>query len=167
MGWFSKDIQSMDALFVHTLRDIYYTEHQILKALPIMLRKTSDATLKQEFEDHLRETHTHVQRLNQVFELYGVAPQGANCPAIDGIITETNDITGEVEDARVLDAALIAAAQAVEHYEIARYGTLVAWAKQFGRNDCATLLQQNLKEEIAADKNLTAIAENGVNQKAA
>jgi ferritin-like metal-binding protein YciE len=157
----------MDALFVHTLRDIYYTEHQILKALPIMLRKTSDVTLKQEFEDHLRETHTHVQRLNQVFELYGVAPQGANCPAIDGIITETNDITGEVEDARVLDAALIAAAQAIEHYEIARYGTLVAWAKQFGRNDCATLLQQNLKEEIAADKNLTAIAENGVNQKAA
>jgi ferritin-like metal-binding protein YciE len=167
MGWFSKDIQSMDALFVHTLRDIYYTEHQILKALPIMLRKTTDTTLKQEFEDHLRETHTHVQRLNQVFDLYGVAPQGASCPAIDGIITETNDITGEVEDARVLDAALIAAAQAVEHYEIARYGTLVAWAKQFGRNDCATLLQENLKEEIAADKNLTAIAENGVNQKAA
>jgi ferritin-like metal-binding protein YciE len=167
MGWFSKDIQTMDALFVHTLRDIYYTEHQILKALPIMLRKTSDTTLRQEFEDHLRETHTHVQRLNQVFDLYGVAPQGANCPAIDGIIAETNDITGEVADARVLDAALIAAAQAVEHYEIARYGTLVAWAKQFGRSDCAALLQQNLNEEIAADKNLTAIAENGVNQKAA
>jgi ferritin-like metal-binding protein YciE len=167
MGWFSKDIQTMDALFVHTLRDIYYTEHQILKSLPIMLRKTSDPTLHQQFEDHLRETHTHVQRLNQVFDLYGVAPQGANCPAIDGIITETNDITGEVADANVLDAALIAAAQAVEHYEIARYGTLVAWAKQFGRNDCAALLQQNLKEEVAADKNLTAIAENGVNQKAA
>jgi ferritin-like metal-binding protein YciE len=132
-----------------------------------MLRKTSDTTLRQEFEDHLRETHTHVQRLNQVFDLYGVAPQGTSCPAIDGIITETNDITGEVEDARVLDAALIAAAQAVEHYEIARYGTLVAWAKQFGRNDCAALLQQNLNEEIAADKNLTAIAVSGVNQKAA
>jgi ferritin-like metal-binding protein YciE len=102
-----------------------------------------------------------------VFQLQGKDPKGVDCPAIDGIIDEANEVAGEVEDKNVLDAALIAAAQAVEHYEITRYGSLIAWAKQLGRQDCATLLQQNLDEEKAADKKLTAMAENNVNRKAA
>jgi ferritin-like metal-binding protein YciE len=167
MGFFSKDIKKMDDLFVHTLRDIYYAEKQIVQALPEMIEKSSDAQLKQGFQSHLRETENHVKRLERVFQLQGKDPKGVDCPAIDGIIDEANEVAGEVEDKNVLDAALIAAAQAVEHYEITRYGSLIAWAKQLGRQDCATLLQQNLDEEKAADKKLTAMAENNVNRKAA
>jgi ferritin-like metal-binding protein YciE len=167
MGFFSKDIKKMDDLFVHTLRDIYYAEKQIVQALPEMIEKSSDAQLKQAFQSHLRETENHVKRLERVFQLQGKDPKGVDCPAIDGIIDEANEVAGEVEDKNVLDAALIAAAQAVEHYEITRYGSLIAWAKQLGRQDCATLLQQNLDEEKAADKKLTAMAENSVNRKAA
>ena len=167
MGFFSKDIKKMDDLFVHTLRDIYYAEKQIVQALPEMIEKSGDAQLKQGFQSHLRETENHVKRLERVFQLQGKDPKGVDCPAIDGIIDEANEVAGEVEDKNVLDAALIAAAQAVEHYEITRYGSLVAWAKQLGRQDCATLLQQNLDEEKAADKKLTAMAESNVNRKAA
>ena len=163
MGLFSKDIKSMDDLFVHTLRDIYYAEKQILQALPEMIDKASDAQLKQGLQTHLRETQGQVQRIEKVFQLHGVQAKGVNCPAIDGIIEEANDVAGEVADKAVLDLALIAAAQAVEHYEITRYGCLVAWAKQLGRSDCAALLQQNLDEEKATDKKLTAMAEGGVN----
>src|SRR5215475_10973874 len=158
MGFFSKDIKSMDDLFVHTLRDIYYAEKQILKALPEMIEKSNDPHLKQGFQSHLAETKNHVTRLEQVFRQHGQEPSGVDCPAIDGIIEEADDVAGEVENSAVLDAALIAAAQAVEHYEMTRYGSLVAWAKQLGRNDCASLLQQTLDEEKAADKKLTAIA---------
>ena len=167
MGFFSKDIKTMDDLFVHTLRDIYYAENQIVRALPEMIEKSSDPQLKQGLRAHLGETKTHVSRLQQVFRLHGQEAKGVDCPAIDGIIEEANDVAGEVEDKAVLDAALIAAAQAVEHYEITRYGSLVAWAKLLGRNDCAALLQQNLDEEKAADKKLTAIAEGKVNRVAA
>jgi len=167
MGLFSKDIQTMDDLFVHTLRDIYYAEHQILKALPDMIEKTTDASLKQAFQMHLGETKNQVTRLNEVFRIHGVEAKGVDCPAIDGIIEEADDIAGEVERAPVLNAALAAAAQAVEHYEMARYGTLVAWAKEMGRNDCAALLQKNLDEEKAADRKLTEIAEARLNLKAA
>jgi ferritin-like metal-binding protein YciE len=167
MGFFSQDIKNMDDLFVHTLRDIYYAEKQIVQALPEMIEKSTDAQLKQGFQSHLRETENHVKRLEKVFQLQGKEAKGVDCPAIDGIIEEAEDIAGEVENKPVLDAALIAAAQAVEHYEIARYGSLVAWAKELGRNDCATLLQQNLDEEKAADKKLTAMAESKVNHKAA
>lgn len=167
MGLFAKDIQTMDDLFVHALSDIYYAEKQILKALPDMIDKASNGTLKQGFQNHLSETRNHVKRVEQVFKLHGVEAAGVDCPAIDGILEEANDIAGEVEDKRVLDAALIAAAQAVEHYEITRYGTLVAWAKQVGRNNCASLLQQNLDEEKAADIKLTQIAESSVNRQAA
>jgi ferritin-like metal-binding protein YciE len=159
MGFFSKDIKKMDDLFVHTLRDIYYAEKQIVQALPEMLR--------QGFQSHLGETENHVTRLEQVFRQHGQEPRMVNCPAIDGILDEAEEIAGEVEDKSVLDAALIAAAQAVEHYEITRYGTLIAWAKELGRNDCAALLQQNLDEEKAADKKLTAMAESKVNRRAA
>ncbi len=167
MGLFSYDIKTMDDLFVHTLRDIYYAENQILKALPTMIEKATSEQLRAGFETHLRETKGQVARLEQVFKLHGVSISGVNCPAIDGILTEADEITGEVEDKAVLDAALVAAAQAVEHYEITRYGTLVAWAKQLGRNDCAALLQQNLEEEKATDVKLTALAERSLNRRAA
>jgi ferritin-like metal-binding protein YciE len=167
MGLFSKDIKTMDDLFVHTLRDIYYAEKQIVKSLPDMIEKATDAQLKQGFQSHLRETENQVKRLEQVFKLHGEEAKGVDCPAIDGIIEEAEEIAGEVEDKTVLDAALIAAAQAVEHYEITRYGSLVAWATALGRNDCATLLKQNLDEEKATDKKLTALAESKVNRKAA
>jgi len=167
MGFFSKDIKTMDDLFVHALRDIYYAEKQIVQALPEMIDKSSDPQLKQGFQAHLGETKNHVTRLEQVFKLHRQEPRGVDCPAIDGIIDEAEEVAGEVEDKSVLDAALIAAAQAVEHYEITRYGTLIAWAKQLGRNDCAALLQQNLEEEKAADKKLTAMAESKVNRRAA
>ena len=165
MGLFSKDIHSMDDLFVHTLRDIYYAENQIVKSLPDMIEKATDPQLKQGFQLHLRETENHVKRLEQVFRLHGVEPKGVDCPAIDGIIEEAEDVAGEVDDKNVLDAALIAAAQAVEHYEITRYGTLVAWAEQLGRSDCATILKQNLEEEKATDKKLTTLAESKVNRR--
>jgi ferritin-like metal-binding protein YciE len=167
MGFFSKDIKTMDDLFVHTLRDIYYAENQIVKALPEMIDKASDQELKDGFERHLQETEVQIERLEQVFKLHGVDVSGVNCPAIDGILEEADEVAGEVDDDKVLDAALIAAGQAVEHYEITRYGTLVAWAKQLGRNDCAALLQQNLQEELKTDKALTAMAESRVNAAAA
>jgi ferritin-like metal-binding protein YciE len=167
MGLFSKDIKTMDDLFVHTLRDIYYAEQQIVKALPKMIEKASNPTLKQGFETHLRETEGHVKRVEQVFEMHGVERKGVNCPAIDGIIEEANEVAGEVDDKQVLDAALIAAAQAVEHYEIARYGTLVEWARRLGRPDCAEVLEKTLAEEKATDKKLTEIAESRVNLQAA
>jgi len=167
MGLFSKDIKNMDDLFVHTLRDIYYAENQIVKNLPDMIEKATDPQLKQGFQTHLRETEGHVKRLEQVFRMHGVDAKGVDCPAIDGILEETDDIAGEVEDKNVLDAALIAAAQAVEHYEITRYGSLIAWANQLGRSDCARVLQQNLDEEKATDKKLTALAESKVNRAAA
>jgi ferritin-like metal-binding protein YciE len=167
MGFFSKDIKKMDDLFVHTLRDIYYAEKQIVRALPEMIKKSTDPQLKQGFQSHLGETENHVTRLEQVFRQHGQEPRMVDCPAIDGIIDEAEEIAGEVEDKSVLDAALIAAAQAVEHYEITRYGTLIAWAKELRRNDAAALLQQNLEEEKAADKKLTAMAESRLNRRAA
>jgi ferritin-like metal-binding protein YciE len=167
MGFFSKDIKTMDDLFVHTLRDMYYAEKQIVQALPEMIEKASDPQLKQGFQTHLQETQNQVKRLERVFQLHGKEPKGVDCPAIDGIIEEAEDVAGEVADKSVLDAALIAAAQAVEHYEVSRYGSLVAWAKQLGRNDCAALLQQSLDEEKATDKKLTAMAESRINRKAA
>jgi ferritin-like metal-binding protein YciE len=157
----------MNDLFVHTLRDIYYAEKQIEQALPDMIEKAHDPQLKQGFQTHLQETRGQAQRLERVFQLLGTQAKGVDCPAIDGILEEANDVAGEVEDRMVLDAALIAAAQAVEHYEITRYGTLIAWAKQLGRSDAVPLLQQNLDEEKATDTKLTAMAERNVNRKAA
>jgi ferritin-like metal-binding protein YciE len=167
MGLFSKDIQTMDDLFVHTLRDIYYAEKQLLKALPDMISKATDAQLKQAFQSHLGETKNQVTRLEQVFKMHGVEAKGIDCPAIDGIIEEAEEIAGEIEDKNVLNAALIAAAQAAEHYEITRYGTLIAWAKELGRSDCASVLQKNLDEEKGADRKLTELAESRLNLKAA
>lgn len=167
MGLFSKDLGSLDDLFVHTLRDIYYAEGQILKSLPDMIAKAKDTELRRGFEGHLRETEGHVRRLEEVFRMHGVKVSGVNCPAIDGILKEASQISGEINDPQVLDAALIAAAQAVEHYEITRYGSLIAWANTLGREDCATLLQQNLDEEKATDTKLTTLAMSRLNRQAA
>ena len=167
MGIFSKDIETFDDLFVHQLRDIYYAEKQLVKALPKMAEKATSPQLKQAFQNHLAETKGHVSRVEQVFKMHGVEAKAVDCPAIDGIIKEANEIVGEVADKQVLDAALIAAGQAAEHYEITRYGTLVAWAQQLGRDDCASVLEQNLAEVKAADKKLTSLAESGINRKAA
>src|ERR687894_832816 len=166
MALFSKPIKSLDDLFNHMLQDIYYAEKQITKALPQMISKATDPQLRQGFETHLRETENQIRRLEQVFQMHGQSPKGVDCPAIDGIIKEANEIAADVADKEVLDAALLASAQAVEHYEITRYGTLIAWAQQLGRNDCASVLQQNLDEEKATDRKLTALAESRVNRKA-
>jgi ferritin-like metal-binding protein YciE len=167
MGMFTKDIETLDDLFVHTLQDIYYAENQITKALPKMIEKASNPQLKQGFESHLGETRNQIKRLEKVFQMHGHEPKAVNCPAIDGIISEADDVAGDVADKEVLDAALLASAQAVEHYEITRYGTLIAWAKQLGRQDCAAVLQESLNEEKSADQKLTAMAESKVNKLAA
>jgi ferritin-like metal-binding protein YciE len=167
MGLFTKDVKTMDDLLLHTLQDIYYAENQILKALPKMIEKATNRDLTAGFKQHLEETKTHVSRLEQVFKMLGQEPKGTDCPAIDGIIEEADDIAGEVADKDVLDAALIAAAQAVEHYEITRYGTLVAWTQTLGRNDLAKVLERTLDEEKATDKKLTVLAERKINKKAA
>lgn len=167
MGLFTKDIKTMNDLFVHQLRDIYYAEKQLVTALPKMAEKATEQQLKQGFLTHLNETKTHVQRLEEVFKMIGVKAQAVDCPAIDGIIEEANETAGEVGDKAVLDAALINAAQAAEHYEIVRYGSLIAWARQLGRSDAASLLQKTLDEEKATDRKLTTIAEGKVNLRAA
>jgi ferritin-like metal-binding protein YciE len=167
MGLFSKDIKTMDDLFLHTLQDIYYAENQIVKSLPEMIEKATNRDLSAAFKKHLEETQTHVSRLEQVFKMHNAEPKGVDCPAIDGIIEEAEEIAGDIADKDVLDAALIAAAQAVEHYEITRYGTLVAWAQQLGRDDSAAVLQRTLDEEKATDKKLTTLAERKINRKAA
>lgn len=167
MGLFSKDIKTMDDLFLHTLQDIYYAEQQILKSLPDMVEKATEPKLKQGFQLHQRETEGQVKRLEQVFQKLGKSAKGVDCPAIDGILKEAKEIAGEVDDKSVLDAALIAAGQAVEHYEMTRYGTLIAWAKRLGHQDVITLLQQTLDEEKATDQKLTALADSSVNRKAA
>ena len=164
MGLLTKPIKTLDDLFVHTFLDIYYAEQQITKALPRMSKKVTDPQLKQAFETHLQETRNQITRLEQVFQLHGEEAKAVDCPAIDGIIDEANAIMGDASDNEVLDAAALAAAQAVEHYEIARYGTLAAWARQLGRRDSVTLLEQTLEEEKATDKKLTAIAEAHVNR---
>lgn len=166
MGWFSEDIETMEHLFVHGLQDIYYAERQIEKSLPDMIEKASDAELKRGFKAHLRQTKGQIKRLEQCFKKMKRIPQGTKCPAIDGILEEANDIAGEVSDQMVLNAALIAAAQAVEHYEMARYGTLTSWAKLLGHADVARLLHANLAEEKDTDKKLSAIAKRKINKKA-
>ncbi|MDB5359514.1 MAG: hypothetical protein JWO51_811 [Rhodospirillales bacterium] len=167
MGLFTKDIETMNDLFIHQLQDIYYAEKRIVGALPKMIAKATSSDLRQGFEQHLDETKEHVQRLEKVFQMHGAEAKAVTCPAIDGIIDEAEDVAGDVADKAVLDAALIAAAQAVEHYEISRYGSLIAWAKQLGRDDCAQVLQQTLEEEKTTDKKLTSLAESHVNRAAA
>ena len=167
MGLFTKDIKTMDDLLLHGLKDIYYAENQIVKSLPKLIEKATNRDLNKGLRDHLEETKNQIARLDQVFKKLGEDPQGVKCPAIDGLISEADEVAGEVADKDVLDAAIVGAAQAVEHYEIARYGTLIAWAKRLGRNDCATVLVRILDEEKATDKKLTDLAEARLNLRAA
>ena len=163
MGLFSKDIHSLGDLYQHGLHDIYYAEKQIVASLPKMIENARDAELKRGLQQHLRETHEQVRRLEQVFKLHGQEPSGDKCPAIDGILQEGDDLMGNVDDQATLGAGMIAAAQAVEHYEITRYGALIAWAKELGHRRDVPLLARTLKEEKATDKKLTALAERRVN----
>lgn len=163
MSQFSRDMKTMDELVNHGLGEIYYAEQRMLVALPQMIGKTTSARLKAAFDRHLGETRNQVLRLEQVFQMLGAEPRTVTRPAINGIIMEAEDAAGDIDDKRVLDAALIAAAQAVEHYEIAKYGTLISWMRQLGREDCASVLTESLREEKAADVTLTNIAEADVN----
>jgi len=159
--------KQLDDLFLDTLKDIYYAERQILKALPKMAKAASTPELRAGFEQHHAETEVHVERLEKVFELLGKAPRGKTCDAILGIIEEGKEIMDEFKGTQALDAGLVSAAQAVEHYEIARYGTLATWAKQLGHTQALDLFLQTLKEEEATDEKLSALAKSSVNLKAA
>ena len=160
-------MKDLEGLFKHFLRDMYYAEKQILKALPKMAKKADAADLRAAFEHHRRETEGQVSNLEKVFSLLDLTPRGETCEAIKGMVEEGEEIMEECEQADACDAGMIAAAQAVEHYEISRYGTLVSWAKQLGMNDAARLLQQNLDQEYAADEKLSKIAETALNREAA
>lgn len=158
--------KTLDTLFHETLKDIYYAERKILKALPKMAKGADSTELKAAFEKHRNETEVHVERLQQVFEIFGKRAQGKTCEAIEGIIAEGEEILDDFKGEPALDAGLVSAAQAVEHYEIARYGTLARWADELGMKDALALLVQTLEEEIATDAALTKLAESGVNAKA-
>ena len=159
--------KTLNDLFLDTLKDIYYAERQIVKTLPKMAKAASSPELKAGFEKHLEETEGHVERLEQIFELLGKPARGKTCDAILGIIDEGKSIMDEFKGTVALDAGLVSAAQAVEHYEIARYGTLKTWASQLGLKDAERLLDATLQEEMATDKLLSEVATANVNQKAA
>lgn len=159
---------TLDDLFLDTLKDIYYAEKQIVKALPKMAKAAQDPNLKAGFEKHAEESEVHIERLEQVFELIGKPARGKTCDAILGILEEGKSIMDEYKGTISLDAGLISSAQAVEHYEMARYGTLRTWATQLGLNDAAKILETTLLEERATDQKLTQLAEaGGDNAKAA
>ena len=155
--------KTLDTLFHETLKDIYYAERKITTALRKMARAANNPDLKSAFEDHEQETQGQYERLQEVFDLIGKRAQGKTCDAIEGIIAEGQEIMEEFKDSPALDAGLLAAAQAVEHYEISRYGTLKSWAQQLGMTDAARLLDQTLQEELATDAKLTKLAETVVN----
>ncbi|MBN9304651.1 MAG: hypothetical protein BGO82_11910 [Devosia sp. 67-54] len=161
------EAKTLDDLFLDTLKDIYYAEKQIVKTLPKLAKAAQSSELKAGFEKHLEETEGHVERLEQIFDIIGAPARGKTCEAILGIIEEGKSIMEEFKDTPALDAGLVSAAQAVEHYEIARYGTLKTWARQMGRADVVKLLEATEKEEIAADKTLSQVAMTDANRKAA
>jgi len=166
MGFFSKDIKSLNDLFMHGLQDLYYAENQIVKALPGMIERATNPALKAGFEKHLQETEGQIHRLREAFELMDAEPKGEKCPAIDGILKEGKDLAGEIGDEDVMNVGLIAAAQALEHYEITRYGALIAWAIELGWTDCVALFKANLAEEKATDEKLALMAERRINPQA-
>lgn len=161
------EAKTLEDLFLDTLRDIYFAEKQIVRALPKMSKAATAPELKQAFDMHLKETEGHVERLEKIFDIIGETARGKTCEAIQGIIEEAKEIMDEFKGSEALDAGLASSAQAVEHYEIARYGTLKAWARQLGRSDVVSLLEATEKEEFAADQKLSKIAVSDVNRKAA
>jgi ferritin-like metal-binding protein YciE len=160
-------IENLSDLFLHTVKDIYFAENQIVKALPKMVKAADSKELARAFEAHLEETKEQITRLEQVFELLGKEPVGEKCPAIEGILKEGEELMKEIKDPDTRDAAMIAAAQAVEHYEITRYGTLVSWGALLGLPEAVKLLSVSLKEEHGADAKLNKLAENKLNKQAA
>ena len=159
--------KNLNVLFLDTLKDIYYAEKQILRALPKMAKAAHSDQLRAAFEKHHRETEGQVERLERVFELIDKPARGKTCEAIQGILDEGKEIMEEYKGTEALDAGMVAAAQAVEHYEIARYGTLKQWALQLGIKDAVRLLDQTLQEERKTDEALTSLAEASVNLEAA
>ena len=162
----AKEPKQLDELFHDTLKDIYYAEKKILSALPKMAKAAHNDDLRAAFEKHKTETEGQIDRLEQVFQLIEQKPQGKKCAAIEGILEEGQEIIKEYKGSPALDAGLVSAAQAVEHYEIARYGTLRTWAEEMGLDQAAKLLQQTLDQEEATDRSLTKLAEAVVNQEA-
>ena len=162
----AKEPKKLDELFHDTVKDIFYAEKKILTALPKMARAAQNPDLKAAFEKHKTETEAQVSRLEMVFDLLGKKPHGKKCPAIDGIIEEGQEIAKEYRGSPALDSGLLAAAQAVEHYEISRYGTLRAWARELELDDAVRLLDATLKEEERTDETLSKLAQTCVNQKA-
>lgn len=160
-------ITTLEDLFHHTLKDVLYAERKILKVLPKMERKVTDSKLKAILAANREETEDQVVRLDQVFEILGVPARGAKCDAMVGLVEETESLIGEIEDAETMDAALISLAQAMDHYKLARYGTLAAWAKQLGHAKAATLLKATLDEVYGSDRKMSALAEDRVNASAA
>ncbi len=159
--------KNLSALFLDTLKDIYYAEKQIYKSLPKMAKAASSDQLRNAFEKHHDETEGHIERLESIFELLGKPARGKKCDAIEGILDEGEEIMDEYKDAPALDAGLLAAAQAVEHYEISRYGTLKSWADKLGMNEAVKLLDQTLAEEKKTDDTLSKIAVSAINAEAA
>ena len=159
-------MDSLEALFEDTLRDMYYAEKKLTRILPKMAKKATSEELAEALTSHAQETEGQVERLQQVFEILGNKPQGKTCPGINGILEEGAEILGEFKKAPALDAGLVAAAPAVEHYEISRYGTLRTWAEELGLDDAVSLLEETLEEEKATDAALTEIAEDVVNMEA-
>ena len=159
--------KDLKALFLHQLKDVYFAENAIVKALPQMAEAAQSADLKSALGVHLEETKTHVTRLDEVFALLGQKPEGIECKAILGIIAEGQEVVEEFTGGEALDAGLIGAAQAVEHYEITRYGTMLAWAKQLGLNDIEDILKETLIEEENTDEILSDLAEEAINATAA
>ncbi len=166
MGLFTSNTNSFDELFVSVLQQIYYAERQIAEQLQLMIPMATAPELRRGFEVHLEETREQYTRLEEVFRMHGSEAKESTCPAIDGILKAGNAMVNAISDNEVKDAALTHAAQMVEHYEIVQYGTLIAWARELGREDVAGLLQQTLDEEYATDKKLTGLAEARINQRA-
>jgi ferritin-like metal-binding protein YciE len=160
-------LKSLEDLFIEELKDIYYAEKHITKALPKMVKKASHPELAEAFEEHLEETENQIERLERIFEIIGRKPQAKRCEAMDGLLKEGKDIMSEDAEDSVRDAGLIVAAQKVEHYEIAAYGSLRTFAEKLGYEEAAELLQETLDEESAADEKLTEIAESSINEEAA
>ena len=152
-------METLNELFEDTLKDVYFAENEILKALPKMAKKATSEVLQQAFTSHAEETQEQVKRLDQIFKLIGKKPEGKECHALKGLVKETEELMDEAKSGPVLDAGLIACAQAVEHYEMARYGALSAWAEQLDMEDAGELLDETLDEEQAADQKLSEIAE--------
>jgi len=160
-------VQTLKDLFEESLKDIYYVERKLVQTLPDMMAKSGSSSLKTAIGNHLSETEVHVRRLEQVFEMMNIRPQAKKCEAIEGLLKEAKEMAEEITDGRALDAAIISSAQAVEHYEIARYGTLACWAGELGNEEVSELLEETLEEEKAADEKLSEIAEDAVNRQAA